>query len=57
MFKVLAKIRETLFTCTFCSPETLILIQILTGMYFEDKGDPQPIEAEKSYLTAMVCIF
>jgi hypothetical protein len=54
---VLAKIREALFSVTFCSPETLILIQILTGMYFEEKRDQLPIEAEKSYLTAMVCIF
>ena len=57
LFKVLAKIRDLLFTVSFCSPETLILIQVLTGMYFEDKRDQLPVEAEKSYLTAFICIF
>jgi hypothetical protein len=57
LFKVLAKVRDALFTVTFCSPETIICIQILTGLYFEEKRDQLSIEAEKSYLTAMICIF
>ena len=57
LFKILAKIRDQLFLVSACAPETLILIQILTGMYFEDKKDQMPLEAEKSYLTALMCMF
>ncbi len=57
LFKILAKIRDLLFLVSFCAPETLILIQILTALYFEEKRGALLIEAEKSYLTAMICIF
>ena len=57
MFKVLAKIRDALFVVSYCSPETIMMIQILTGLWFEDQKDQHPIESEKSYLTALMCIF
>lgn len=57
LFKVLSKIRDALFNVAFCAPETIIFIQMLTGMYFEEKRDQLPVEAEKSYLTAMICLF
>ena len=57
-FKVLMQIREALFNVSFCAPETIALIQILTGMFFEEKKDQVvQIEAEKSYLTAIICAF
>jgi len=57
LFKVLQKIRDALFLVSYCSPETLVMIQIITGLYFEEKRDQTAIEAEKSYLTAMICFF
>ena len=54
-FKLLMKIRDALFSVAYCAPETIALIQILTGMFFEDKREQ--LEAEKSYLTAMICAF
>lgn len=32
------------------------MIQIITGMYFEEKREQIPMEAERSYLTAMMCV-
>ena len=56
-FKILMKIRDALFSVAFCAPETIAFIQILTGMFFEEKRDTVQVEAEKSYLTAMICLF
>jgi len=38
-FKILMKIRDALFSVAFCAPETIAFIQILTGMFFEEKRD------------------
>jgi hypothetical protein len=56
-FKILAKIRDTIMAVSYCSPETLILMQILTGLFYEDKKDQNPGEAEKCYLIGLLHIF
>lgn len=42
-----------------CSPEVLATAQVVCGMNFEMVEDDSifPIESEKSYLTALICLF
>lgn len=42
-----------------CPPEVLIMSQLICGLHFEQFQDDQtfPIESEKCYLTALICLF
>ena len=44
---------------TNCSPEVISMSQMICAMNFEQVVDDTifPIEAEKSYLTALICLF
>ena len=57
--KVCAKIKEVQAYTSKCSPEVLALSQIMCGLNFELAHDDSlfPIESEKSYLTALICLF
>jgi len=56
--KVLFKIRDILFEALTCSPELIVMCQMLTGL-FTDASDEQeqfPLESEKNYCAALICL-
>ena len=57
--KVCQKIKEIQTFTYKCSPEVLSMSQIICGLNYEGIQDDSifPIEAEKSYLTALICLF
>lgn len=57
--KVCQKIKEIQATTSKCSPEVLVMSQIICGLNYEHVPDDAifPIESEKSYLTALICLF
>ena len=57
--KVCGKIKELQAFTSNCAPEVLVMSQIVCGLNFEQhKNDAIfPIESEKSYLTALICLF
>ena len=57
--KVCAKIKDIQATASKCSPEVLVVSQIICALHYEQIPDDSvfPIESEKSYLTALICLF
>lgn len=57
--KVCMKIKDIQAFVACCSPEVLAMSQIVCALNFEQVIDDTifPIEAEKSYLTALICLF
>ena len=58
--KVVGKIKEYQASISKCAPETLITSQIIDGLSYEELGHDDsvfPIEAERSYLSALLGLF
>lgn len=56
--KAAIKIKDVMGSMSKCSPEVLAVSQIIMGMNYEQAHDDSifPIESEKSYLTALICM-
>lgn len=55
-----ARIKEIIETTTSkCSPEVIVVSQIIRGLSYEQNPEEAffPIDSEKSYLTALICLF
>ena len=53
------KIKEYQTLSSKCSPEVIVMSQIICGLSYEQANDDSifPIESEKCYLTALLCLF
>ena len=53
------KIKEIQTYTSICSPEVLVMSQVICGLSFEHYQDDSifPVESEKNYLTALTCLF
>jgi len=57
--KVCVKIKDMQAFAATCSPEVLAMSQVICALSFEQVVDDTifPIESEKNYLTALICLF
>jgi len=56
-FKILDRARAQLMEATSISPEHVCLIMMITAMWQESCPEVELIDAEKSYIAAMICLF
>lgn len=56
-FKIIDRIRAQLLESIYISPEHVCLVMLISAMWSESCLEIELIEAEKSYIAAMICLF
>jgi len=57
LFKVLMNIEGILSKIYMASPEIILMYQLFWGLYHEDQKEALTVQAERCYLSAMICLF